>query len=80
LLQAMLCLVHQQWHSVVVMAWEIPVLFDSSNHLHRNINYHPDLQVTRKGKKRIAMMNISLKETWEFTSDGKIKSITGARA
>ena len=39
-----------------------------------------DLQITRKGKKRIAMMNISMKETWEFTNDGKIKSIVGAKA
>ena len=39
-----------------------------------------DNQVTRKGKKRIMMMNIEMIETWEVTDDGKIKSITGAKA
>lgn len=33
-------------HSFIVLAqhsaWGIQVLFDSSNHLHRNINYHPE--------------------------------------
>jgi hypothetical protein len=39
-----------------------------------------DNQITRKGKKKVMMMNISMMETWELTEDGKIKSIVGAKA
>jgi len=34
-----------------------------------------DKELVGKGKKRIAMINFSVKETWIFTDDGKIKTI-----
>ena len=38
-----------------------------------------DLQVTRKGKKKVAMMTVKLVQAFETTEDGKIKSINTAR-
>ena len=37
-------------------------------------------QVVRKGKKKIMMMNFCMTETYDITEDGKIKSITSAKA
>ena len=35
--------------------------------------------VSRRGKKKMGILNLSMIETWDIREDGKIKSITGAR-
>ncbi|CAB9528847.1 expressed unknown protein [Seminavis robusta] len=39
-----------------------------------------DKEVKRSGKKRMMMVNLTMKETWTFDDAGKIVSIKGAKA
>ena len=38
-----------------------------------------DKEIKRNGKKKMMMMNLSMKETWTFNEEGKIVSIKGQK-
>jgi hypothetical protein len=38
-----------------------------------------DKQVKRKGSKKVMMMTVKMVEIWDFTDDGRIKAIAGAK-